>query len=75
MPSPLVSEAAFALQMVEKYRALLLKAAGLKSVSIDGTQVSYADLKSEYDAWLKKLNRLNGDKPCVATINLENANG
>lgn len=75
MPNPLVSEASFALQMVEKYRALLLKCAGLSSVTIDGNVVMYRDLKAEYNAWSKKLARLNGTVSQVSGINLEHGIG
>jgi hypothetical protein len=64
----LISEQAFAEKMVAKYRELLLNSAGMKSVTIDGQSVSYADLEAAYDHWSQKL----VSRPLVATINLGN---
>lgn len=68
----MTSNQAFAEKMVAKYRDLLLQGAGLKSISIDGQSVSYADLEAAYDHWTKKLARLNGSRPIAKSINLEN---
>lgn len=70
---PKISEAKFVLQMVEKYRELLLACAGLKSVTIDGQAVTYEQLEQQYAHWHKKLGRINGTRPRVASITLENA--
>jgi hypothetical protein len=69
----MTTEQAFAEKMVEKYRDLLLSAAGLKSITIDGQAVSYADLEDLYDRWSKKLARLNSARPSVVGLDLRNA--
>lgn len=71
--TPVVPEAQFVLQMVEKYRQLLLDCAGLKAINVDGNMVTYDQLEERYDHWNKKLGHTNGTRPRVATINLENA--
>ena len=73
MSEPVVSEETFVLQMVEKYRALLLKAAGLKSVNVDGQTVDYVDLEAAYEQWRKKLQTTNGKRPLMAVVNLRGA--
>jgi hypothetical protein len=71
--TPAVPEGAFALQMVEKYRQLLLDCAGLQQIMIDGQLVNYLDLEKQYEHWMNKLARINGVRPVVSSINLENA--
>jgi hypothetical protein len=68
-----MTEAQFAQSMVNRYRKLLLSAAGHKSITIDGQVVSYADLTAEYEKWAKKLARLNGGRPVVVSLDMENA--
>lgn len=60
----------FAEQMVTKLETLLLASAGLKSVSVDGEAVSYADLESRYDYWKSRVSRESGDRPLSATVDL-----
>lgn len=67
------TEGEFCRAMVEKYRALMLKSAGLKSVNVDGQMVAFADLEAQYNQWRRKLAIINGERPQVLSINLENA--
>lgn len=60
----------FAEQMVEKYQALLLTAAGRRSVQVDGQAITYQDLYAEYNRWRRELARLKGAKPVANTIDL-----
>lgn len=68
-----ISDLAFARKMVAKYRDLLEKCAGLKSITIDGQVVNYADLEQQYRGWQKSLARLTNSRPAALTIDLENA--
>ena len=69
----LMSEADFTRRMVAKYRELLLSAAGLSSVTIDGQVVSYQDLEASYRSWTKKLATLDGTRPQLVSIDLSGA--
>lgn len=69
----LLSEKDFAARMVARYRELLLRAAGMTSISVDGQQVSYTALENGYATWLAKLNRLNNTRPLVLSIGMTNA--
>lgn len=69
----LMSELDFTRRMVAKYRELLLKAAGLQSITIDGQAVSYADLEARYSDWIGRLAQLDGTLNAVLTIDLSNA--
>lgn len=68
-----IADLVFARQMVAKYRDLLTKAAGLKSITIDGQMVTYAELESAFRRWQKSVGRLSGSRPTTVTIDLENA--
>lgn len=70
--TPAVPEGQFILQMVEKYRKMLLDCAGMQQIMIDGQVVSYRDLELQYDHWSRKLAKHNGERPVLAGINLEN---
>ena len=60
----------FAEKMVARFEELLLESAGLKSVVIDGTQVSYEDLEAKYRYWKKKVAEEQGSAPLSAQIDL-----
>ena len=60
----------FAEQMVEKLEALLLKAAGHSSISVDGQAVTYSDLEAKYNYWKRQVARESGAKPLIADIDL-----
>lgn len=68
-----LTEAQFCGKMVTKYRELLLKCAGLTSITIDGQTTSLAQLETQYDFWTRKLARLNKTRPTVVTIDLRNS--
>lgn len=65
MPDP-----TFAEQMVSKYEALLLKSAGLQSVSVEGESMSLADLEGKWEFWKNKVAREGGSKPRIAVIKM-----
>jgi hypothetical protein len=67
MPNDLPS---FAQQMLAKYQALLLKGAGLQSVSVDGQSVSVVDLETKWQFWATKVARETGAKPVQAVIRM-----
>jgi len=56
--------------MVTKYQQLLLKAAGLVSTSVDGQQVSVADLETKLKYWEKEVARESGTKPRLSSIKM-----
>lgn len=60
----------FAEQMVTKYETLLLKAAGLSSVNVDGVNVSYRDLASDYEKWKRRVAQEQGARPRIASVDL-----
>lgn len=62
---------AFADDMVEKYQALLLANAGVKSVNVDGQSLSLDDLEKKLEYWSRKVARADGTRPRVMQINLE----
>ena len=64
---------AFADEMVEKYQALLLANAGVKSVNVDGQSLSLDDLESKLEYWSRKVAIADGSRPRVMQINLENS--
>lgn len=68
-----ISNLSFARKMVAKYRDMLEKCAGLKSVTIDGQVVLYTDIEAGYRQWQKSVARLSGTRPISMTIDLENA--
>jgi hypothetical protein len=69
----LMTETEFTKQMVAKYRGMLLSAAGLSSVTLDGQVVSYQDLQSQYSYWKGKLAQLEGGASRLQTIDLSTA--
>jgi hypothetical protein len=68
-----ISDLVFARQMVAKYRDMLAKSAGLKSITIDGQMVTYAEIEANYRKWQKSVARLSGSRPLAVTIDMENA--
>ena len=70
-----MAEATFAQQMVTKLEALLLANAGVRSVNVDGQQVSFDDLTAQYEHWKRKAAAEAGTRPRVAQINLANGLG
>lgn len=68
-----ISDLTFARKMVEKYRDMLLQCAGLRSITIDGQMVMYADVEAGYRQWQKAVARLSGTRPNAVTIDMSNA--
>lgn len=60
----------FVKSMVCKYRELLIKGAGMQSISVDGQTVSLTDLESKYQVWENKLAVLKGRKPRLSAIKM-----
>lgn len=67
--------ASFAEQMVAKYETLLVKSAGLRSVTVDGTAITYADVEAQYRYWQGIVARQQGTRPVVSSIDLSNFDG
>lgn len=65
MPTP-----TFAKTMVTKLEGLLSKAAGLKTVSVDGTMTTFDDLTAQYQHWKREVEKEAGRRPRVAGIDL-----
>ncbi len=63
--------ATFADQMVTKYETLLLQAAGLRAVQVDGQSVSYGDLERRHRHWKRIQARERGVRPPAAVIRLD----
>lgn len=64
------NELFFAERMVEKYQELLLKSAGLKSVSVEGESMSLDDIEAKWSFWKREVNRLVGKKPAISVIKM-----
>ena len=62
--------ATFADQMVTKYETLLLQAAGLRAVQVDGQSVSYGDLERRHRYWKRIQAREGGVRPQAASPGL-----
>lgn len=62
--------ATFAESQVERLETLLAANVGVRSVSVDGTTVSYDDLLKQYQFWKSRVAREQGAKPRVAQIDL-----
>lgn len=60
----------FARQMLRKIEDAMLKAAGAKSVTVDGVAVTYDDLMRQHRYWKAEVARENGQRPWASTINL-----
>jgi hypothetical protein len=65
MPDP-----TFAAQMVTKYEALLLQAAGVQSISVDGQNVSVKDLEVAWQFWSNQVAKESGTKPRLSSIKM-----
>ena len=64
----------FSEDMLAKYQALLLANAGLKSVTVDGVQTTFEDLRAQYEYWERKVGRENGTgKPRLSSIDMSGA--
>ena len=66
----------FAQQMVDQLEEMLMTGAGVASVSVDGTAVTYsrAQALKELEWWRKQVARYSRTKSRTTTINLGNAN-
>jgi hypothetical protein len=64
----------FAQQMVDKYQGLLLKVAGVHSVSVDGIPMTFNDLNKELLRWMRAVRAAKG-KRNVGTITNVNLGG
>ena len=62
--------ATFAEQMVERLEGLMVKAAGLDSITIDGQAVRYTDLEEKHRYWKAQVARESGAKPVASTVDL-----
>lgn len=60
----------FAERQVELLETIIEENAGLTSVAVNGTNVTYADLLKQYDYWKKKVARESGANPRVKRMNL-----
>jgi len=58
--------------MLAKYDDLLERAAGTRTVTVDGIQVSYDDLEKRHAYWARMAARLKGLRPTAAQIDLRN---
>lgn len=67
-----MTETEFAQAMIDKYQALMLKAAGMQAINVDGQMTTFRDLEAQYEHWTKKLATLDGSRPRVAQISLGN---
>ncbi len=56
--------------MLEKFETLLQSAVGLKSVTVDGTLITYVDLELKWQFWKKQVARQRGHRPASARIRL-----
>lgn len=61
----------FATTMLAKYEALLEKAAGLKSIVIDGTTVSVTDLEEKWQYWKSQVQKETGKAATISRIRLD----
>jgi hypothetical protein len=58
----------FAAEQLARIQGLLAANIGLKSISVDGVNVSYDDLVKQYDEWSSKVARENGTRPRISQI-------
>lgn len=65
MPDP-----TFAEQMVAKYQTLLLSAAGMRSINVDGQVVSVSDLETKWNFWKAEVAKESGSKPRLSVIKM-----
>lgn len=56
--------------MVTKLEALLLEAAGLQSIAVNGTTTTFTDLTKQHEFWKSKVAREQGLKPRLTRIDL-----
>lgn len=61
----------FAEQMVAKLEKTLLKAAGAKTVVVDGVQVQFEDLQTQHGYWKRQVEREQSRRPVFAPITLD----
>jgi len=63
--------ATFAENMVAKLEALLAENPGADRVVLpDGRQVSYRDLKREWEYWKRRVAKEQGNRPAISQIDL-----
>lgn len=60
----------YAKERIEQLEAIIADSAGLQSVSVNGTNTTFADLTKQREYWLNELSRLEGLTPSVKTIRL-----
>lgn len=60
----------FATEQVERLETLLAENAGVQSVNVDGQQVTFADLVSQYDYWKSRVAREEGTRPRTFSVDL-----
>lgn len=70
MTSEEIEELEFAEEMIAKYQAIMLKSAGLRSVSVEGESMSLDDIEAKWTFWKKERNRIKGTKPKIAVIRM-----
>ena len=68
-----MAEPTFAETMLAKYETLLQQNVGVSMVTVDGTQVRYADIEAAYMKWKRTVEREQGRRPTHAQIRLDNA--
>lgn len=64
---------AFADDQLARYEALMAKAVGLKSVSVDGQSVAYEELETRWKFWKREVAKAAGTKPAAANVDLAKA--
>lgn len=60
----------FAETMQTKFETLLAANAGVASVTVDGTAVSYSDLEKQWQFWRNQVAREGGNRPRFKTLDL-----